>query len=72
MDPLILGIGISMIGANIAVFGLALRVLTNGKPRNRGNPHAVNQEDIRLGDMSLAYYKAECVTPIIDAIKEAK
>ncbi len=67
-----LGIGVSMIGANIAVLGLALRVLTNGKPKNKGNPHAVNPADMRVGDMSLAYYKAECVQPIIDAIEAAK
>ncbi len=72
MDPLILGIGISMIGANVAVLGLVLRIAVNGKPKNKGNPHAVNPADMRVGDMSLAYYKAECVQPIIDAIKEIK
>ncbi|KKL99775.1 hypothetical protein LCGC14_1810960, partial [marine sediment metagenome] len=35
-------------------------------------PHAMNPDDIRVGDMSLAYYKAECVEPIIAAIREAR
>ena len=72
MDPLMLGIGISMIGANVAVLGLCLRVAVNGKPKNKGNPHAMNEEDILLGGMSLAYYKTECVQPIIDAIRNIK
>ncbi|KKM64296.1 hypothetical protein LCGC14_1502820 [marine sediment metagenome] len=72
MDPLTLGIGISMIGANVAVLGLVLRIAVNGKPRKAGNPHAMNPDDIRLGDMSLAYYKTECVDPIIRAIEGNK
>ena len=72
MDPLVLGIGISMIGANVAVLGLALRIMTNGKPKKMNNPHTKDPDDIMLGTMSLAAFKRECVEPIVQAIKETK
>ncbi len=72
MDPLMLGIGVSMIGANIAMLGLVVRVLLNGKPKKMGNPHPMDPDDIVLGTMSLAAFKKECVKPIVDAIEALK
>ncbi len=61
---------ISMVGVNAAMLGLVLKVAMNGKPkRTQGNPHPMNPDDIRLGDMSLAYFKKECVDPIVQAIE---
>ena len=72
MDPLVLGIGISMIGANVAVLGLVLRVVKNGKAKSNGNPHSLDPDETRLGDVSIAYYKENFVDPIIAAIREIR
>ena len=62
---------ISMVGVNAAMLGLVLKVATNGKPKKLDNPHAVDLDDIRVGDVSMASFRREFVEPIITAIKES-
>ncbi len=73
-DLALLGLVLSVVAVNMTMLGVVLRTLVaNGKPRRvSGNPHPMNPDDIRLGDMSLAYYKEECVKPIIAAIENQR
>ena len=71
MDPAVLVFCISLVTVNMTMLGLVLRQMnTNGKPKKVGNPQAVDPSDIRLGDVSLAYFKEQFVTPIIKAIED--
>jgi hypothetical protein len=76
-DPATLGVVATMIGLNMTMLGLVLRQIMNGsKPKlPKNNPQPVDPKDMdsyRLGDVSVAYFKDEFVTPIIEAIKESK
>ena len=71
-DIATLGIIATMIGLNMTMLGLCVRVMMNGKPRKANNPRALDPDDTRLGDVSLAYFKEQFVTPIIEAIRENK
>ena len=70
-DLALLGVVLSLVAVNATMLGILLKVvLQNGKPKKAGgNPHATNPDNIRIGDMSLAFYKTECVQPIIEAIE---
>ncbi len=59
---------ISMVGVNAAMLGLVLKVVMNGKPKIKSNPGPYSPEDVRLGDVSLAYFNKQ-VDRIIEAIK---
>ncbi len=71
-DIATLGVIATMIALNMTMLGLVLRQMTNGKPKRVGNPGPVNEDDIMLGSMSLAYFKDQCITPIIEAIRESR
>lgn len=72
MSPEVWGIIIGFATVNLSVLGLLFKVVSNGKPRKLGNPHPTDPDDIRLGDISLAYFKQEFVKPIVDAIEASK
>lgn len=70
-DTATLAIFISLVTVNVSILGLVLKVMVaNGKPKRVGNPQAVDPDDIRLGDVSVAYFKEQFVEPIIQAIRE--
>ncbi len=67
-DIAFLGAIISVVAINITMLALVLRQMMNGRPRQKNNPGAIDPDDVRLGDVSLAYFRAEFVEPIIEAI----
>ena len=75
-DIATLGVIATMITLNMTMLGLVLRQMTNGKPRvPKANPRPVDPKDLegyRLGDVSVAYFKEQFVTPIIEAIRESR
>ena len=73
-DLALLGVVLSVVAVNMTMLGIVLKTLvTNGKPKKvEGNPHATDPGNIRLGDVSLAYFKEHFVKPIIAAIESQK
>ncbi len=70
-DIALLGLVLSLVTVNMTMLGIVLKTLmTNGKPKKvQGNPHATDPGNIRLGDVSLAYFTEHFVKPIIEAIE---
>lgn len=70
-DIATLGVIATMIALNMTMLGLVLRQMTNGKPRvPKDNPQPVDPDDIRLGDVSVAYFREQFTAPIIKAIED--
>ena len=70
-DVTILGVIGTMLALNLSMLGLMWQMMRNGKPKHvSDNPHPTDPDDIRLGDISLAYFRQEFVEPIVQAIKE--
>ena len=69
-DAALLAIVLTVAAVNVSILGLCVRVMMNGKPRKANNPRALDPDDTRLGDVSLAYFKEQFVAPIIEAIRE--
>ena len=72
-DLALLGLVLSLVTVNMTMLGVLLKIVANGKPKKMsGNPHPTDPDDIRLGDVSLAYFKEQFVAPIIKAIEAQK
>ncbi len=73
-DVWLLGLVLSVVAVNMTMLGIMFKMqVSNGKPkRTNGNPHPVDPDDIRLGDVSIAWFKTEFVEPIIAAIEGQK